>query len=664
MPAAAPASSHGDAAASMRRRPSLGSLGLVAIVGLSTVLHWAAGRRLHGLWIMPDEGVYGERAAAFWRDGPWALLHDGTAAYGLVYPAVAGISLAGSTVQGYASLKLLQALVVSLAAVPVFAYGRRLMPDRHALAAAALTVASPLLLYSGLLMTEVVFYPVAAWALLAMAHAIATGERRDQAVALAVTGLAILTRAQAVVFLVVFVLAIATDVAIDGRSSRLRLFWPTAAVAAAAVAVLVAAPGVVGAYAGTLRGSYPLTVALKLSFDHLSYIALSTGVVPAAAAVALLVTAVRRRGPSSGSRALLVVTASAAVVLSLQVGFFAARYAPTLLGRNLAPLPPLFFLVLALWVARGTATRVVAVASAFAVACLLLVAPWNDLVTPAAFANSLDLTVFTRLGGLSAEVAVTVFSLALLSLFVALPHRAQPVLPAVLLVSLTATSVVAADELHAAVNAGQAATVGPTRDWIDRVAQGDVSYLYSGEQSWHTVWHERFWNHRIAHVLAVRPSPVPGPMEQTLVTVPKDGRLPSDDPYVVAADRLTFDGMPVAHLAQTGLDVTGLTLWRLDGPLRLSTAIANVQPNGDITHPATVTVYDCRGGTLHLTLIPKATNVLRIRLNGKLALRAAIGGRDSWQGTVAVPPRRHGGVCTLTIVPEPLLGSTEIRFTR
>src|SRR4051794_33850680 len=358
---------------------------------------------------MPDEGVYGDRAQTFWRDGPWALLHDGTAAYGLVYPAVAGIPLTGSTVQGYASLKLLQALVVSLAAVPVFAYGRRLMPERHALAAAALTVASPLLLYSGLLMTEGVFYPVAAWALLAMAHAIGTGERRDQAIALAVIGLAILTRAQAVVFLVVFVVAIAVDVVIGGQFRRLRLFWPTAAVTAVCAVVLVAAPRVVGAYAGTLRGSYPFSVALKLSFEHLSYAALSTGVVPAAALVTLLVAAVRRRGHPSGQRALLVVAGAASVVLSLQGGFFAARYAPSLLGRNRAPLPPLLFLVLSLWVAGETGPRRATVVSAFAVACLLLTPPWNALVTPTAFANSLDLTVFTRLGGVTAEVAVTVF---------------------------------------------------------------------------------------------------------------------------------------------------------------------------------------------------------------------------------------------------------------
>src|SRR6266568_2177067 len=42
----------------------------------------------------------------------------------------------GTVAQGYAALKPVQSLVMSLAAVPVFAFGRRLMPARYALLAA------------------------------------------------------------------------------------------------------------------------------------------------------------------------------------------------------------------------------------------------------------------------------------------------------------------------------------------------------------------------------------------------------------------------------------------------------------------------------------------------------------------------------------------------
>ena len=58
-------------------------------------------------------------------------------------------------------------------------------------------------------------------------------------------------------------------------------------------------------------------------------------------------------------------------------------------------------------------------------------------------------------------------------------------------------------------------------------------------------------------MLTVWPSFVTGPMAQTSVTFPATGRLPTTDRYIVASDRNQFYGTPVAHLAQTGLDVAG-----------------------------------------------------------------------------------------------------------
>ena len=90
-------------------------------------------------------------------------------------------SRSGHLATGYASLKLLQALAMSLVAVPVFFYGRRLMRPGYALLAAALALASPLTLYSGLIMTEVLIYPIGAFALLAIARAVETATLRHQA---------------------------------------------------------------------------------------------------------------------------------------------------------------------------------------------------------------------------------------------------------------------------------------------------------------------------------------------------------------------------------------------------------------------------------------------------------------------------------------------------
>jgi hypothetical protein len=646
-------------------RRLLPALALSSLVGLSTLLHWLAGRRIHGLWIVPDEPIYASRAFAFWQHGPFDLLRGHDAGYSLLYPIVAGIPLsASSTITGYASLKLLQALVVSLAAVPVFAYGRRLMPAPYALVAATLTVASPLLLYSGLVMTEVLFYPLAALTLLAIARAVSTGAPRDQAVALLLVLAAILTRTQAVVFVAVFAVAIAVDAVIARDRARLRTFWPVGLVLVLGVLAVVLRPGVVGAYAVTLRGGYPAGSALRLTFDHLSYLALSTGVVPFAALLMLAIAAIRRREPDPAARAFIAVTLSAVAVVVSQVGIFAARYSPHLLGRDLAALPPLLFMSLALWIARGAPRpRVTVALVGFGVLCLILLAPWNDLVSSDAFADTFDLTLFTRIHASSVDV-VTVFTLAAVAAFALVPRQTVLVLPLLVLAVLVPASVIAADSVAAAANARQASVVGPTPNWIDHNADGRVTYLYGGEQNWSVVWQERFWNRRLDRVLSIAPSRVPGPLEQTLIRLPPGGRLPTGDRFVVAPDRFSLAGLPVAHLAQTDLDVSGLTLWKLQGVPRVDMIEGGVQPNGDMTGPATVSVYDCRRGRLELTLLPKATDVVRILLDGKQVLADRIDGAPVWHGSVPVPPSAAPRVCTFTIVPKLLLGSTRIAFVR
>ncbi len=75
---------------------------------------------------------------------------------------------------------------------------------------------------------------------------------------------------------------------------------------------------------------------------------------------------------------------------------------------------------------------------------------------------------------------------SLLLLFVVVPRRALVVLPLAVLALLTASSVVASNRISGIVRREQANLVGPTPNWIDRAAHGDVTYLYDGEPSEHS----------------------------------------------------------------------------------------------------------------------------------------------------------------------------------
>jgi hypothetical protein len=639
-------------------------LALPALVGVATFLQWLAARRLDGLWIMPDEAIYGERALSLWRHGQLAVLHGEGAGYGFLYPALAGVPLSvGHLATGYASLKLLQSLAMSMVAVPVFFYGRRFMRPGYALLAATLALASPLSLYSGLVMTEVLMYPVGAFALLAIAKAVETGTLRDQAIALAAIAAAMLTRVQSVVLVAIFASSIVVVSLLARDRRRLRLFWPIWGLFAVAVIIIVANPGLFGAYAGTLRGSYPLGSAAKLVGEHLSYLALSTAVAPFVALVLLLVVAARGRERDPAARAVIVVAACATVFVVSQVGFFAARYAPHLLGRDLALLPPLLFSVFALWLDRGAPRpRGTVLAVAASTLALIVLTPWNHLVNVNVLPDSFGVVALYHLGPNHAAAAVAVLTLAVLGALVTLRGRFIAVLPVVVLVLLAGSSAVASNDIAKRVHYDQKNLVGIPPNWIARATHAPVAYFYDGEPYWNGVWQVQFWNSNVTDVVAAAPARVPGPMPQRVVAVPADGRLPISERYVVASDPHTFVGTPVAHLTQPDLESGGLTLWRLTGPARLVTVKQGIQANGDMHGPARVLAYDCAGGQLELTLLPKDTGTVTLRLDGRIVQQAKLAGLPYWNGTINVPPSPSPRVCHFEIDGGSLLGSTRIDF--
>src|SRR4051794_6238036 len=99
---------------------------LAALVGLSTSLRFWGARRIPAPWIAPDEFVYGLLGRSLWEHGTLTILDAPTRFYSLVVPLVVGLPLSlGDLGLGYTLLKLLQAFVVSLAAVPAFLWARR-----------------------------------------------------------------------------------------------------------------------------------------------------------------------------------------------------------------------------------------------------------------------------------------------------------------------------------------------------------------------------------------------------------------------------------------------------------------------------------------------------------------------------------------------------------
>jgi hypothetical protein len=654
------------------RRPTRAAALLGLLVTVSTLLRFWGGTLVPSPWITPDEVIYGQLGRSLYHDGTFRILGAPTEFISLVYPALVGGPLSlGNLERGYHLLKLIQALVMSLTAVPVYLWARSLGARGFALVAAVLAVAIPGLAYSGLIMTEVAFYPVALLAAYALAAALERPTLTRQALLVLACAAAAMTRLQAFVLLPVLVTAAGIDVLLDRRHPRriLRL-WPTAA----ALVLLAAAwagwrlrnggplSRVFGAYEPAGQVHYGLVRTARFVVYHFADLAFFTGFVPICAVLALLAT---RDRADARLRAYLATTLALCLWFPLEVGIFASQHVGFLAERNLLPLAPVLFVGFAAWLARGAPRpRLVTAASAAVVLALVAALPLWTLARPEAFPDSFTLLPLIRLRAdastAGAEVALLIVCVGLLLAFAFLPRRFLVLLPLVLAAGFAAVSVEATNRIsfEADFLAGQ--TSGPVHRWIDERTDGPVAYLYIGEPNWPAAWESFFWNRHVTHVYDLLTARFPGGLPQDSVGPLEDGRLvlvdgsPAQGEYVVSQYPVAFRGRVVATAGE------GFQLWRLRPPFRISVWIQRVAGH------VRVLAYACRPGRLELEVVGVPTSPIELRRNDRPYRRVVIPDSGTWSGSVpAAPPRPVGTrLCTFDVYTETTTTVPVVKLTR
>jgi hypothetical protein len=654
------------------RRPTRAAALLGLLVTVSTLLRFWGGTLVPIPWINPDEVIYGELGRSLYHDGTFRILGRPTEFISLVYPALVGGPLSlGNLERGYHLLKLIQALVTSLTAVPVYLWARSLGARGWAFVAAALAVAIPGLAYSGLIMTEVAFYPVVLLAAYALAAALERPTLARQALLVLACAAAAMTRLQAFVLLPVLVTAAGIDVLLGRRRPRLIL---RLAPAAGALVLLAAAwagwrlrnggplSRVFGAYEPAGQIHYGAGRAARFVVYHFTDLAFFTGIVPICAVLALLVAGDRG---DDRLRAYLATTLALCFWFPLEVGIFASQHVGYLAERNLLPLAPVLFVGFAAWLARGgPRPRAVTAASAAAVLALLAVLPLSKLARPEAFPDSFTLLPLIRLrrnaSTADAEVALLVVCVALLLAFALLPRRFLVLLPLVLAAAFGAVSVEATNRIsfEADFLAGQ--TSGPVHRWIDERTDGSVAYLYIGEPNWPAAWESFFWNRHVTHVYDLLTARIPGGLPQDSVGPLEDGRLvlvdgsPARGDYVVSQYPVAFRGRVVASAGE------GFQLWRLNSPFRISVWIQRVAGH------VRVLAYACRPGRLRLEVVGTPGSPIDLRRNDRPYRRLVVPESSTWRGSIpAAPPRPVGTrLCTFDVHTAAATTVPVVKFAR
>jgi hypothetical protein len=651
-------------------RGRLAGLIVAGLVLVSILGRVVLGRGIPTPWIAPDEMIYGIVGRTLYSSGRLAIEGAHSDFYSLVYPALIGGPLAWlSPHRGYEVAKALGAISMSLAAVPAYLWARSVVSTRSAVLVAALTLALPAFAYSGLLMTETVFYPLLVLVCWVAALTIVAPTRRNQLLLVGVVAAAVLTRLQAGVLILVFpTAALLAGVGLRAAPRRFAVTFVGfgCIVAAWLVWRLAEGGGALGAYTTAASGGYHPFSVLKFVFYHGGDLVLLSGFFPAAAAALLWF---ERRGLSEEARAALSVATALSLWLVLQVGVFASHYVGHVAERDMIATAPPLFLCLAIWLEAGaprTTRRTLLVSAAALV--LLLAWPLHTLLAPAALPDGAGLIPFHRLGH---ERLLLDGGLLLGALVLILaPRRVLRSVPYVLIVLLGAGSVLAEQYVATQSRHVQQTMLGPGQTWIDTAAKGPTALLYGDKFQWPAVWESLFWNRKLTGAYALPGAQLIGPAPGAYAALSNNGTVlvagrPLSPRYAVAELGLLTNGTAIADAGTSpGGTVAPWRLWQLDGPLTLVGKTSGIQANGDIYRHATVHAFSCPG-SLHLTLLAKQDEQISLFRQGRLyrRLNVKIGGQPLKVLRLVVPATpSFQGPCNYSIATNGLLGSTVVEL--
>jgi hypothetical protein len=581
---------------------------LSAAIIASIVLRLIVNTKFQAPTILTDELTYSQLARDI-ADGKFSLSNG----YGVVYPLLLAPSWAFNTygTEAYTWMKATNAVLVSLTAIPVFFWAKRILRPRYALLAAILVLAMPSMAYSGHVMTEnafLLFFVLAAWAI---AVAVERPTILNQVLVVLAVAVAFGTRAQAVVLLAALPLIIVLHVLAEERASggfsirgcgrRFVRFWPLTAIAGLGVlAILVRTIAtdwqvsqLLQAYSATTAGQYTVENVSRYFLWHLGEATFALGVIPVAALLLLVGMGILNRTRSSAERAYLCTALVVSPLVILQVAIFTSWFSQRVSERNMFCVFPIVLIGLALWFDKDMPrTRRVTAFAAGIAGVLVLSVPFGYLYQRApsteTWAIVLPELLTRKLAqqGYDVQVVIVIGVALALALFGVTRRRLALVGIPIALVLVFAIHQAAVVHSVSKVARDYRAAAGTDPSWIDRTVAGNAPIgLVTGSELGPdaervVIWETQFFNrHPLVAIdrgsLAVDPA-------SGAIAVAGNAVLPE---AVVSPTNFVFDA-PIA--AQQ----SGYVLQRLAPPYRLAFRTGGIYPDGWAGQNAAVDVFE------------------------------------------------------------------------
>jgi 4-amino-4-deoxy-L-arabinose transferase-like glycosyltransferase len=649
---------------------------LAGIVIASFALRAWLARDMVAPFIMVDELIYAELARSIAEEGDLVVRGVPASGYSVVYPLLISPAylIFDGLVDAYGAVKTINALVMSLAAVPAYLLARRVLGTGLSLVAAVFSVALPSLVYTGTVMTENAFYPVFLTACLLLLLVLERPTRRRQLALLVALGTAYATRVQAVALVpAVLTAPLLLGVLRGGVGRAVRPFVPLYAVLVCGSVLVLGAQlargrslyDLFGAYAAVGDRSYDAGEVLRYLLYHWAELDLYLGILPVAATIVLVGVA---RSLDEPAQAFLAAMLAASFWLVLVVAVFASANAFRIQERNVFVVAPLFLVALLVWADRGAPRPPVLAVTAAAVSALATLAiPFERYIDTSAISDTLMLLPWWSVQdttGLEwiAEIVVAL-AVAAAAAFVLVPRRYVLVLPLVVLVYYAVTF----KPIWAGAHGLKQASAGALfqgirnvhRDWIDEAVPRDaeVAVLWRGRPDRFVVNQNEFFNAAVGDVLYTS-APTPGGIGEEPVSIDAGDGVVRDRsgrrvrvPYLLSDGAFAPDGEELARD-----EALGTTLWRVDGPLLSTTKVEGLYPNDSWSgSEVRWTKRRCRGGALTVSLSSDPS----LFTNPQTVSARSAGRSSTAVAAVRFDPRE---TATLRVALRPSSNSCSVRF--
>jgi len=650
-----------------RRRWSESRAGyaLLALVSLSALGHAVASILRSSIVFLPDEYLYSELSRSLSSTG--LPLVRGTQVFfpSLLQPIVtAPCWLFGSVETGFRATMVLDSIVMSLAALPVYWLGRRLgLSARLAFAASALALATPSMFYSSWLIGEAIAYPLFL-AGFSMGVLTLAGDKRWLVPTLIVFALASMARAQLLVLPLAFAVAAALMAA---RERRFRRFlaerrYVVGSGALLAIAALIVPASAFGFYKGIRHIDLaPGWLALHFGTQVIGLLYACSWIIVPGALIGLGLAFYRPR-----SRVELGFACSAIAVtigLLLQASFFGAVTIPQ--ERYLFYCAPVLSLCLATVIDRGWPLRRAHALLVLPILVLAAVIPVSTYAAGDRFAQSGFLFAVYRLeirlgvGTASLLVALIISVLALATLTLPFARRLGGVGIFVLAIAFSTTTLGLATDLDLANGTALIRSKAPDKGWVDKRIKasyhGDErAVLLQGYSPRSSTLALLFWNRSLDRAALLPNYTLPDILPWPRLAIGADGSLSVAGNQVTGP--LVIDGsMHTIRLrgAVEAAHSTAFSLWLPRGRPRFS-LYASGFGSGNLSPRGTLALWPARRGhrlagflsfrakalpavgqvTLSLSSPDTAKRRIRLKLGESRLVRIAVCSNKPWQAAM------------------------------